>query len=183
MGVGVALCAPVSPPCQKCGCSPILTPALRYETYYLIDSILYESEVVVANVYYLIETILLSSIYIADILLLSAIFGLLHYCFLKPDGPDNAKRGLKGAVYWAHLAFCGVLGALYITNLGLGINDVVSSIGPSGSYLSYADGIPIRYKVQVAFDALYFVAAVEVVAAIGYLTATAHKRDLTTKVL
>lgn len=134
----------------------------------------------VANVYFIIETILLSSAYIADILLLSAIFGLLHYCFLQPDGPDNAKRGLKGAIYWAHLAFCGVLGALYITILGLGINDVVSTIGP---YFSYSDGIPIRVKVQVAFHALYLVAAVEVVAATGYLTATARKHDLTTKVL
>ena len=134
----------------------------------------------VENVYFIIETILLSSAYIADILLLSAIFGLLHYCFLQPDGPDNAKRGLKGAIYWTHLAFCGILGALYITILGLGINDVVST---GGSYFSYSDGIPTRAKVQVAFYALYFVAAVEVVAAIGYLTATARKRGLTTKVL
>lgn len=180
MGIGIPFCALVRPPYWKCGRSRILTPALSYQTYYFIDLILYESEVVVENVYFIIERILVSSTYIADILLLSAIFGLLHYCFLHPDGPDNAKRGLKDAIYWAHLAFCGVLGALYITILGLGINEVVSSLG---LYFSYSDGIPIRVKVQVAFHALYFVAAVEVVAAIGYLTATARKRDLTTKVL
>ena len=185
MGTGIPLCALVRLPDWTCGRSRILTASLSYETYTFIDSILYESEVVVANVYILIEIILVSSIYVADILLLSAIFGLLHYCFLHPDGPDNAKRGLIGAIYWVHLALCGVLGALYISFLGLQINDVVATIEQPGSYLSYGfayGGVPPKYKVQVAFDALCLVAAVEVVAAIGYLTATARKRDLTTKV-
>lgn len=184
MGTGILVRSLVRLPELTYGRSRILTASRSYETYAFIDSILYESEVIVENLYLLIETILISSGYIADILLLTAIFGLVHYCFLHPDGPDNPKRGLKGAIYWAHLALCGVLGALYITILGLGINDVVSNIGPSGaSYAVAYDGVPTIYKVQVAFNAIYFVAAVEIVAAIGYLIATARKRDLTTKVL
>ncbi|KAL6713426.1 hypothetical protein ACLMJK_008891 [Lecanora helva] len=150
---------------------------LIYYAFTLAASIMQAVGAYVANLYFIIQVILYSVSYIADILLLFTVFTLLSHC-LNRRGEDQ-KRSLKRNVFLAHAAFCAILGAIYISFLGLQIDKVVKSINDSlGLLYRYYDGIPAANKVDVAFSALYFVASFEVLLATIYLLVTAQKRGL-----
>ena len=151
----------------------------------LIDQVLTEKNVSVATVYVLNRIIIQSGGFLSEIFVLLTIYALLHQYLLHPNGASDPKASLKRKVLILHLFIVGALGILYIVYLALGIKDVVDRVNRYGSglYAQYRiwNGIPTINKIDVAFEAVYFVCSVELLAT-GIFLILASKRGLPQKV-
>lgn len=148
-----------------------------YYSFAFAASIIQTEGATVVNVYFIIRSILYTSLYPADIFLLLTVYTLLLHCFSMPG--DDPKRNLKRNIFTAHCVFLGVLGALYLAALALGIERVVKTAGYAYAEYVYYDGtVPTVNKVDFAFTALCFVTSVEVLIATVFIAATARKREL-----
>ena len=135
----------------------------------------------VANSYLIVEFILLSFGLIAEIFLLLVIYTLLHRAFLHPMGTSDSKAKTKRTIFLGHVAICGLLGVLYLAYLALGIKRTVELVQDYGSaslarLSSRRSGVLDQFKVYGAYQAIYFVASIEVAAASFFLMLTASKR-------
>ena len=140
----------------------------------------------VKNIYYIFEFILLSTAFIAGIALLLTIFTLIYHMFLGTTSPNDSSAKLKKTIYQLHLGFIGLLSLIYIVYLALGIKSWIDRLQTYGSY-RYAitlrrRGTPDYYRVEIAYQALYFVASVEILAAAVFLLVTKSKRGLSRSV-
>ena len=127
----------------------------------MIEIILTEIEAVVINVYFVISVIIDYTAYVGTIWLLATIYALGYHLFTQPD--EKASSSKKKILY-ARYAVCGVLFALFLAILALGIRDVVLQVeGAGSSYLGFSrHTVPTFYKLDVAYSALVFVASLEI---------------------
>ena len=136
----------------------------------------------VKNIYYIFEFILLSTANIAAIALLLTIFTLVYHMFLGSTGPNDSSAKLKKTIFQLHLGLIGLLSIVYIVYLALGIKSWVERLQRYGSYLyanSFRRGVtPDYYRVNVAYQAVYFITSVEILAAAVFLLVTKSKRGL-----
>ena len=134
-----------------------------------------------ANSYLIVEFILLSFGLVAEIFLLLVIYTLLHRAFLHPMGTSDSKAKMKRTIFLGHVAICGVLGILYLAYFALGIKRTVELVQHYGSATlarlsPRRGGIPDQFKIYGAYQAIYFVASIEIAAACFFLMLTASKR-------
>lgn len=110
--------------------------------------------------YFLISYIIETSSYVGNIFLLVTLYSLIFY-FFSPF--SDRKRPLKRKLLLAHYGFCAILIALFLSILGLGIYNLVQLVRQYRyySYIYNSERVNLA-KLNVTFDALTFVASVEI---------------------
>ena len=125
------------------------------------------------NIYFVVSAIITASGYIGNIWLLITIYALAYHCFTQPDGKPGSTS--KKGILRAHYVLCGILFALFLATFAFQIRDVVVQVQDYGLYYTrIRRSIPVSYKLDVAYDALTFVASVEIL--IGSLWGVVRSR-------
>ena len=105
--------------------------------------------------------ILNDAAYPGIIFLLITLYSLAFHLF-SPS--HDQSKSTKRTILLVHYGFCALLLALFVTIFGLGINNVVVSKGYTSYYYGGSTVFALR-RMIIAFDALVFVASLEVVIA------------------
>ena len=131
--------------------------------------ILSELELWVAAVFYLISSILYSTAYIAEILQLATVFAVLAQLNKRIIPYDSLA---KNPFLWGYSLFCAILFVLYLSILALHIQYYVQTTeageysyfiyGSYSDFEQYKRLLLTANKINIAYNALYFVASLVV---------------------
>ena len=116
--------------------------------------------------------------------MLAATYYLLKHCF--SNGGTTSESKTAKFLHLAHLGLVAILSLLYIAYFALGLRYIIDIYGRAGgrlnaSYASYKRAYDYL-RIQVAYQAIYFVATVEILALSIFLFVTKSKRGLSGKV-
>ena len=145
---------------------------IRYYAFTFANQLveLYASDVTCA--YILVQTIFSSCIYLAEIAVLVLIFGLLFQSLQQP-GTGSGSRNHHGWLV-AHYVFCGFLLIVYIVVFGLKVRLLYDEVYDGDYRIYYFQGRPVWSIIDVFYDALYALAALEIF--IGAIMVFIHYR-------
>ncbi|KAL9030084.1 MAG: hypothetical protein Q9180_006946 [Flavoplaca navasiana] len=128
-------------------------------TFHFIDTILNEQNHCVQAVYLIFQIIFVNLRYLADALLLAAIFA--HLSFKTTDRDSQSLRS-RGPTF-VHLLMCLPLGLLWLVITVLYLVIIIQQITRTGS-VSNSNFFEAVRKLDLAYNGIYFIAAVEIFA-------------------
>ena len=158
--------------------SLVLKVPNSYHAFAFSADVIHEKETAVRNVYLLIEAIMLNTRFIAEILLLVTIYALLYHCTIRPG--ENFRSKSKSPKQMVHGVLCVLLGLLFIVILALSIRGIVEAVGELGMVIRLKR--LLLNKFVVSYQALYFVASLEVLLTTVWLSVTARKHGVSKRV-
>lgn len=150
---------------------PSDSSAARYQIFTFVYLLLIQYQVTVTAAFLLVETIFDEFEYPASVLLLATIFGLLFQVLQQPGVGYPRYRGLL----WANYGLCAVLFVLYLALFALRVHAIDQQVLDDESSTYFVNGYPVESVLDVTFDGLFAIAALEVLVGSIYILVTHRK--------